>query len=63
MKDFKVLELLGKGGFACVYRGTCLATGQEVAIKMVRICDVSKQYQSVQVDYQLILINNQYNQH
>ncbi|KAK3755861.1 hypothetical protein QZH41_014320 [Actinostola sp. cb2023] len=35
MEDFQVLELLGKGGFACVYRGTCLATQQEVAIKMI----------------------------
>lgn len=35
IEDFKVQELLGKGGFACVYRALCLATGQEVAIKMI----------------------------
>ncbi|EDO34707.1 predicted protein [Nematostella vectensis] len=35
IEDFQVLDLLGKGGFACVYRGRCLATGQEVAIKMI----------------------------
>jgi len=35
IKDFQVLELLGKGGFACVYRARCIATGQEVAIKMI----------------------------
>ena len=31
-----VLNLLGKGGFACVYRAQCKSTGLEVAIKMVR---------------------------
>lgn len=35
IEDFQVLELLGKGGFACVYRARCIATGQEVAIKMI----------------------------
>ncbi|KAJ7392984.1 Serine/threonine-protein kinase plk4 [Desmophyllum pertusum] len=35
IEDFQVLELLGKGGFACVYRACCIATGQEVAIKMI----------------------------
>jgi polo-like kinase 4 len=31
-----VLNLLGKGGFACVYRARAIKTGLEVAIKMVR---------------------------
>ncbi|XP_031556961.1 serine/threonine-protein kinase PLK4-like [Actinia tenebrosa] len=35
IEDFQVLELLGKGGFACVYKGQCLTTQQEVAIKMI----------------------------
>ncbi|KAM7439975.1 Serine/threonine-protein kinase plk4 [Porites harrisoni] len=35
IEDFQVLELVGKGGFACVYRARCKATGQEVAIKMI----------------------------
>ena len=30
-----MLNLLGKGGFASVYRAKCLRTGAEVAIKMV----------------------------
>ena len=32
-----MLNLLGKGGFACVYRARSNKTGQEVAIKMVGI--------------------------
>ena len=34
-QDYQVLNLLGKGGFACVYRARSNKTGQEVAIKMV----------------------------
>ena len=34
-KDYAVLDLLGKGGFACVYRARCKSNGVEVAIKMV----------------------------
>lgn len=34
-QDFEVYELLGKGGFASVYRAKCLRTGILVAIKMV----------------------------
>lgn len=34
-KDYSVLDLLGKGGFACVYRAKCKNNGLEVAIKMV----------------------------
>lgn len=30
-----MLDLLGKGGFACVYRAKCKNNGVEVAIKMV----------------------------
>lgn len=37
MKDFKVLMLLGKGSFACVYRAKSVKTGLEVAIKTVRL--------------------------
>ena len=36
LQDYQVLNLLGKGGFACVYRARSNKTGQEVAIKMVR---------------------------
>ena len=35
-QDYQVLNLLGRGGFACVYRAKSIITGQEVAIKMVR---------------------------
>ncbi|CAH1776949.1 unnamed protein product [Owenia fusiformis] len=35
IEDFQVLNLLGRGGFACVYRARCKSTGQEVAIKMI----------------------------
>ncbi|XP_074650005.1 serine/threonine-protein kinase PLK4-like [Tubulanus polymorphus] len=35
IEDFEVLNLLGKGGFACVYRARSITTGQEVAIKMI----------------------------
>ena len=34
-QDYQVLNMLGRGGFACVYRAHSLITGQEVAIKMV----------------------------
>ena len=34
-QDYSVLDLIGKGGFACVYRGKCKQTGLEIAIKMV----------------------------
>lgn len=30
-----MLNLLGKGGFACVYRARSNKTGEEVAIKMI----------------------------
>ncbi|CAH8435087.1 unnamed protein product [Schistosoma intercalatum] len=33
--DFQVFELLGRGGFAQVYRAKSTITGQEVAIKMI----------------------------
>lgn len=36
LQDFKVLTLLGKGSFACVYRAKSVKTGLEVAIKTVR---------------------------
>uniref|UniRef100_A0A3Q2QH16 Serine/threonine-protein kinase PLK4 n=1 Tax=Fundulus heteroclitus TaxID=8078 RepID=A0A3Q2QH16_FUNHE len=35
IEDFKVLTLLGKGSFACVYRAKSIKTGLEVAIKMI----------------------------
>lgn len=37
VKDFKVLMLLGKGSFACVYRAKSVKTGLDVAIKTVRL--------------------------
>uniref|UniRef100_A0A8C2HGU1 Serine/threonine-protein kinase PLK4 n=1 Tax=Cyprinus carpio TaxID=7962 RepID=A0A8C2HGU1_CYPCA len=35
IEDFKVLTLLGKGSFACVYKAKSVNTGLEVAIKMI----------------------------
>ncbi|XP_073996152.1 polo like kinase SAK [Rhodnius prolixus] len=35
IEDYEVLNLLGKGGFASVYRAKCLKTSAEVAIKMI----------------------------
>ncbi|CAL8272819.1 unnamed protein product [Merluccius merluccius] len=35
IEDFKVLTLLGKGSFACVYRAKSINTGVDVAIKMI----------------------------
>ncbi|XP_059174860.1 serine/threonine-protein kinase PLK4-like [Physella acuta] len=35
LDDYQVLNLLGKGGFACVYRARSIRTGMEVAIKMI----------------------------
>ncbi|XP_018571436.1 serine/threonine-protein kinase PLK4 [Anoplophora glabripennis] len=35
IEDYEVHNLLGKGGFASVYRARCLKTGIEVAIKMI----------------------------
>lgn len=37
-KDYDVLDLLGKGGFACVYRARSKTNGLDVAIKMVSHC-------------------------
>lgn len=37
IEDYEVLNLLGKGGFASVYRAKCLRSGMEVAIKMIDI--------------------------
>ncbi|ELT98949.1 hypothetical protein CAPTEDRAFT_50590, partial [Capitella teleta] len=34
-QDYRVLNLLGRGAFACVYRAKSIATGQDVAIKMI----------------------------
>lgn len=41
IQDYQVMNMIGKGGFACVYRARSTNTGQEVAIKMVsgQICD------------------------
>lgn len=35
IEDYSVLDLVGKGGFACVYRAKSKHNGQEVAIKMI----------------------------
>ncbi|XP_059479721.1 serine/threonine-protein kinase PLK4 [Neocloeon triangulifer] len=35
IQDYEVLNLLGKGGFASVYRARCKKTGQDVAVKMI----------------------------
>ncbi|XP_062561172.1 serine/threonine-protein kinase PLK4 [Armigeres subalbatus] len=35
IEDYEVYEILGKGGFASVYRAKCLSTGSMVAIKMI----------------------------
>lgn len=35
IEDYEVFNLLGKGGFASVYRAHCLRSGREVAIKMI----------------------------
>ena len=35
------MNMLGRGGFACVYRARSIKTGQEVAIKMVRVQNVT----------------------
>lgn len=43
------MDLLGKGGFACVYRAKCKNNGVEVAIKMVRLdsVDIQKSFNLV----------------
>ena len=35
IENYQVGELLGKGGFASVYKARCINSGEEVAIKMV----------------------------
>jgi serine/threonine protein kinase len=37
LQDYQVYEIMGKGGFATVYRAKLLKTEQEVAIKMVSL--------------------------
>eukprot|EP00118_Oscarella_pearsei_P019755 m.211347 g.211347 ORF g.211347 m.211347 type:complete len:67 (+) comp39759_c0_seq9:66-266(+) len=34
-EEYKILELIGKGGFANVYGARCKHNGQEVAIKKI----------------------------
>ncbi|XP_077998709.1 serine/threonine-protein kinase PLK4-like [Glandiceps talaboti] len=59
IEEYQVLNLLGKGGFACVYRGRSLKTGQEVAIKMIdkkmmhATGMVSRVRNEVEIHYQL----------
>lgn len=36
LQDYKIIQVLGKGGFATVYKALCHSNNQEVAIKMVR---------------------------
>lgn len=40
---YEKLELLGKGGFACVYRAKCHRTGHQVAIKEIDVWMMKKQ--------------------
>ncbi|XP_050428342.1 serine/threonine-protein kinase PLK4 [Adelges cooleyi] len=40
---YEKLELLGKGGFACVYRAQCRQTGRQVAIKEIDVWMMKKQ--------------------
>ncbi|EFN78661.1 serine/threonine-protein kinase PLK4 [Harpegnathos saltator] len=35
IEDYEVLNLLGKGGYGCVYRAKCLRSNTDVAIKMI----------------------------
>ena len=34
-QDYEIHELIGKGGFAMVFSGTCKLNNQKVAIKVV----------------------------
>lgn len=43
IEGYEKLELLGKGGFACVYRAQCRRTGHQVAIKEIDIWTMNKQ--------------------
>lgn len=36
-QGYKLVQELGKGGFATVYQARCLSNGQDVAIKMVNL--------------------------
>eukprot|EP01135_Chromosphaera_perkinsii_P009552 Nk52_evm2s1810 gene=Nk52_evmTU2s1810 len=57
--DFNVKELLGKGGFACVYAAQSKHTGEKVALKvidkkqMMAVGLVSKIKSEIEVHYQL----------
>ncbi|XP_053672993.1 serine/threonine-protein kinase PLK4 [Anopheles nili] len=35
IENYEVYEILGKGGFGCVYRARCIISGEIVAIKMI----------------------------
>lgn len=43
-KGYKITQVLGKGGFATVYKAICLSNNQEVAIKMVRILKITQKF-------------------
>lgn len=49
LQEYEVLDLLGKGGFASVYRAKCRKSGMEVAIKMVFIIFCKSSFRSFQV--------------
>lgn len=36
-QDYEIIQVLGKGGFATVYKARCLTRSQDVAIKMVKL--------------------------
>lgn len=36
-QDYEIIQVLGKGGFATVYKARCLSRNQDVAIKMVNL--------------------------
>ena len=35
LQDYDVLNLIGQGGFASVYRARCITSGDMVAVKMI----------------------------
>ncbi|MDP2436147.1 MAG: protein kinase, partial [archaeon] len=53
-EDYALLDLLGEGAFAKVYRGRHLKTGEEVAIKVIEKANVGNEVGSLTAEVNIL---------